>query len=547
MGIELQSAPQGHHKITGSHGQSSKSAETDPPEGAFGFAALMSLMSGQDREGSNLDDGSGSILLSTGIDSTLVTPLANLGGNAARVGDQPIDSAVVALPSTSQKFNAHVAQISDLGWNPVGQGVGAVDLLGRKVQSQPAMVCAGRQGIDPAKSAGSQGVSVVVDPSSLVVNQLGSSDITAAPVAFQTSLNDGATETLPIKMPAGTQLLARSTDPVSIATAGLSAVKEPIQATGNLKITSDHIGLPASTLSTLPTVSLDAKLPSTVPVQPELVPANVPSQVVDLSKVVAKPVLVGQELSNPANDSADVKTQVPTIVESFEDVPAQKSSGGWTSQQPTFAGMGRQELKEMASGFAAVSMHSSVAVSNSQEAGVRVSERPVKLVPSRFNSGSEGVYGQPLAPATAADAQFQESSTIAAASTTLADTVSQWASQGVQSASLQLDGLGDQPVEVRISVNGEMAQVDFKTNQPEIRQVIEGAASQLKELLSSQGLQLAGMSIGTSARGGEQFKEKDTKPATDARKVTQVKSDIVETGRVRMANPSVGQSLDLFV
>lgn len=125
--------------------------------------------------------------------------------------------------------------------------------------------------------------------------------------------------------------------------------------------------------------------------------------------------------------------------------------------------------------------------------------------------------------------------------------MSQWASQGVQSASLQLDGLGDQPVEVRISVNGEMAQVDFKTNQPEIRQVIEGAASQLKELLSSQGLQLAGMSIGTSARGGEQFKEKDTKPATDARKVTQVKSDIVETGRVRMANPSVGQSLDLFV
>jgi flagellar hook-length control protein FliK len=242
-----------------------------------------------------------------------------------------------------------------------------------------------------------------------------------------------------------------------------------------------------------------------------------------------------------------VKTQVPTIVESLVGVPAPKPGGAWTPQQSTLAGLGRQDQKELGSGVASVALDSRVIVLNSQEAGVRIPERPAKLLPSRFNSGSEDVYGLPLAQATAADVPFQGSPTMAAASTTLADTVSQWASQGVQSASLQLDGLGDHPVEVRISVNGDMAQVDFKTNQPEVRQVIEGAASQLKELLSSQGLQLAGMSIGTSARGGEPYKEKDPKPATDARKVTQVKSDIVETGRVRMANPSVGQSLDLFV
>jgi flagellar hook-length control protein FliK len=185
---------------------------------------------------------------------------------------------------------------------------------------------------------------------------------------------------------------------------------------------------------------------------------------------------------------------------------------------------------------------------NSQEAGVRLSERPAIHVPNRFGSGGEGVYGQPLATVNPADALFQVPPTTAAiASTALADTVSHWASQGVQNASLQLDGFGDEPVDVRISVNGDMAQVDFRTNQPEVRQAIEGAASQLKELLSNQGLQLAGLSIGTSARGGSQYKDKDPKPTTDARKVTLVKSDAVETARVRGANPSVGQSLDLFV
>jgi flagellar hook-length control protein FliK len=127
----------------------------------------------------------------------------------------------------------------------------------------------------------------------------------------------------------------------------------------------------------------------------------------------------------------------------------------------------------------------------------------------------------------------------------VAETVSYWASQGVQNASLQLDGFGDEPVEVRISVNGDMAQVDFRTNQPEVRQVIEGAASLLKDMLSSQGMQLAGMSIGTSGRGGSQ--DKGPKAPSDARQLTLAKPEVVEAARVRPANPSVGQSLDLFV
>jgi flagellar hook-length control protein FliK len=145
-----------------------------------------------------------------------------------------------------------------------------------------------------------------------------------------------------------------------------------------------------------------------------------------------------------------------------------------------------------------------------------------------------------------ADALFQVApSSAAAASTVVAETVSYWASQGVQNASLQLDGFGDEPVEVRISVNGDLAQVDFRTNQPEVRLAIEGAASQLKDMLTSQGMQLAGLSIGTSGRGGSQ--EKGSQSPAGARKLTLVKPEAVEAARVRPANPSVGQSLDLFV
>jgi flagellar hook-length control protein FliK len=165
---------------------------------------------------------------------------------------------------------------------------------------------------------------------------------------------------------------------------------------------------------------------------------------------------------------------------------------------------------------------------------------------NRYGSGGDGVYGQPVATINTADTLFQVIPTsAAAASTVVAETVSYWASQGVQNASLQLDGFGDQPVEVRISVNGDTAQVDFRTNQPELRQAIEGAASQLKDMLSSQGMQLAGMSIGTSGRGDAQGK--GNRPPSEIKKVALVKSEATATTRSRSVNSAVGQSLDLFV
>jgi flagellar hook-length control protein FliK len=231
---------------------------------------------------------------------------------------------------------------------------------------------------------------------------------------------------------------------------------------------------------------------------------------------------------------------------------ALKSAGALNSQQAALAGQVRQDANGLATGMSGTVGFGTTALLvpafalSPQDAGIRLSDRPAKHLSGRFGSVGDGVYGQPMATANPTDALFQVPSTsAAAASTAVAETVSYWASQGVQSASLQLDGFGDEPVEVRISVNGDMAQVDFRTNQPEVRQAIEGAASQLKDMLSSQGMQLAGLSIGTSGRGGSQ--DKNPKAPSDARKVTLVKQEAVETARARPANPSVGQSLDLFV
>ena len=79
--------------------------------------------------------------------------------------------------------------------------------------------------------------------------------------------------------------------------------------------------------------------------------------------------------------------------------------------------------------------------------------------------------------------------------------VTYWIAQDVQSAELTLDGLGMSPVEVSISMQGNEAQVAFRTDEIHARDAIESAAEQLKDSLQRQGVVLTGMSVGTSHSG----------------------------------------------
>lgn len=162
------------------------------------------------------------------------------------------------------------------------------------------------------------------------------------------------------------------------------------------------------------------------------------------------------------------------------------------------------------------------------------------------SSGFESAFGQAMAGTHRADAVFEVPATSATVpDTAVAETVSYWASQGVQTAELTLDGFGDEPVEVSILLNGDQAQIDFRTDQAGVRQVLENAAAQLKDMLSSQGLQLAGVSVGTSGKGGDAGGER--RQRSGGQQATLVKTEAIGAASSRAANPAVGRSLDLFV
>lgn len=179
---------------------------------------------------------------------------------------------------------------------------------------------------------------------------------------------------------------------------------------------------------------------------------------------------------------------------------------------------------------------------------LRQADRSASKVSGLFaGSGVEGIGGQQAlqggsrldAPAVMAD------STTVPLETTVAETVSYWVTQGVQNAQLKLDGFGGAPVEVSISLKGDEAHVGFRTDQPEIRQILEGAVAQLKDLLTSEGLVLSGVSVGSSGQDGAGAQEQRNRPG--ARQATITTPDVAPTESRQRVNPSVGRAVDLFV
>ena len=127
----------------------------------------------------------------------------------------------------------------------------------------------------------------------------------------------------------------------------------------------------------------------------------------------------------------------------------------------------------------------------------------------------------------------------------VAEQVSYWVSKDVQNAQLKLDGFGSEPVEVSISMRGNEAIVDFRSDQPEVRQVLESAASHLKEMLSRQGMVLSGVSVGTSSQDASGSQQRKNQAAVRQTKVEMLVSAAAPAPS-RMAR-ATGNALDLFV
>lgn len=145
------------------------------------------------------------------------------------------------------------------------------------------------------------------------------------------------------------------------------------------------------------------------------------------------------------------------------------------------------------------------------------------------------------APTATADAPMA-----AGTSSDVAHKVHYWVTRGVQTAELQLDAPGGTAVDVSITLQGKEALVEFRSDQPDARRVLQEAMPQLREMLRAEGLQLAGGFVGSSA----QQKQGDARPDGQRRTaepggtVRIAASDAVRSGRPGAAST---HALDVFV
>lgn len=131
----------------------------------------------------------------------------------------------------------------------------------------------------------------------------------------------------------------------------------------------------------------------------------------------------------------------------------------------------------------------------------------------------------------------------------VAEQVSYWVSHNVQNAELTLDGLGQSPVEVSISMQGNAAQIVFRTDELATRELLERAEAQLKDLLQSEGLVLSGVSVGNAGSGQAEGRERSPRHNVRQTTIAPLQAGSGEGGaRQRtLAASGAGQSVDLFV
>ncbi len=134
----------------------------------------------------------------------------------------------------------------------------------------------------------------------------------------------------------------------------------------------------------------------------------------------------------------------------------------------------------------------------------------------------------------------------AAVDVQVAEQVQYWISNDIQNAELTLDGLGDKPVEVSITMQGNEAHVTFRTDEAQARSALESAGGQLKEMLQREGLTLGGVFVGHSGgQGSDRDADRRQRQGARQTQIAQAKLEAVDTGR--RPTGMAGRAVDLFV
>ena len=128
-----------------------------------------------------------------------------------------------------------------------------------------------------------------------------------------------------------------------------------------------------------------------------------------------------------------------------------------------------------------------------------------------------------------------------------------WASRNIQNAEFKLEGWEDASVQVRVSLQGSSANVEFLTDHADSRALLANSQDELKQLLEQQGLLLSGVSVGGSMSQpstSERFGNSGPAPTVRARPAGLASSGADLTAslgeNLRAVKPGLG-AVDLYV
>jgi flagellar hook-length control protein FliK len=169
------------------------------------------------------------------------------------------------------------------------------------------------------------------------------------------------------------------------------------------------------------------------------------------------------------------------------------------------------------------------------QAKVEVADNLVVL--SSGLSGALSTGGVADVGASGSAAQFQS---------VVAQEVAYYVSHDVQSAEMKLEGVGGGPVEVSINMQGKEAQVVFRTDEIQTREMLESATAQLKDMLQQQGVVLTGVFVGSSG-AGDSGQQQERRFRQGARSETTLRIAAPEVRGAGVSAVGVGRTLDLYV
>lgn len=137
-----------------------------------------------------------------------------------------------------------------------------------------------------------------------------------------------------------------------------------------------------------------------------------------------------------------------------------------------------------------------------------------------------------------------------AAEDQITEQLAYWVHQKTQNAELTLDRDG-QPVQVTVSLTGSEAHVAFRSDQIQTREMLDGSVAQLRELMQAEGLQLSGVTVGTSGdssgRDGRSGSEGGDRGRQGARQASVQAAVPLGAGMRAARGGSASSSLDVFV